>query len=122
MRPRGIPAENRASWNASSEASMPTASMRPRGIPAENSQRLDVWSSAHRSARFNEAAGNTRGKRRGLVPGSAATMFVEASMRPRGIPAENYNGYVAHMHCVDISFNEAAGNTRGKRRRSTCRA
>ena len=58
--------------------------MRPRGIPAENPNVVEMIG-------------------RSLI----------ASMRPRGIPAENVTGCWrwASSHG---SFNEAAGNTRGK--------
>ena len=44
-----------------------------------------------RFGRFNEAAGNTRGKRASSVSASSSD-YPDASMRPRGIPAENWGG------------------------------
>ena len=84
MRPRGIPAENAKNTSCTVVAFYRIASMRPRGIPAENAYSLRTSASVP-NLRFNEAAGNTRGKPD--RPGS--------SNRPAG-------------------FNEAAGNTRGK--------
>ena len=137
MRPRGIPAENARTLSCRVVRSW--ASMRPRGIPAENiiqttsgsvpNLRFNEAAGNTRgkhtggkrcwrrpSVCFNEAAGNTRGKRRLRSPGGHA---VPASMRPRGIPAENPR-VVDERGPGQSRFNEAAGNTRGKPPPSPC--
>ena len=107
--------------------------MRPRVIPAENpaEQRMETLS----AVRFNEAAGNPRGKRRdrSLSQFPSLDRFNEAagnprgkrcstnrhtssggaSMRPRVIPAENLL-HDGRRRCRRSGFNEAAGNPRGK--------
>ena len=184
MRPRGIPAENRessepptlphprfneAAGNTRGKPQGPeyrtrearSASMRPRGIPAEN-PRPSQWPTTG-PTRFNEAAGNTRGKPRGTsacgrqvrpgfneaagntrgkrgYPPPDRSPARPASMRPRGIPAENVQVKRKMKECPECAsmrprgipaengrsctaparprscFNEAAGNTRGKPR------
>ena len=83
--------------------------MRPRGIPAENSRSRSglPWG----RVRFNEAAGNTRGKRRRpRRPSASRAGFNEAAGNTRGkLSRENFHDYLDNYR-----FNEAAGNTRGK--------
>ena len=94
------------------------ASMRPRGIPAENLGGRRRSSTSTRPGGFNEAAGNTRGKPRprDCVYPHVCMGQPPASMRPRGIPAENATVVVESRTRTRarVRFNEAAGNTRGK--------
>ena len=84
MRPRELPAEDLGE-NTKARARI-EASMRPRELPAE-----DVWHYLDAQgvavpARFNEAAGVTRGRRQ---RNGTRRPSHPASMRPRELPAED---------------------------------
>ena len=83
MRPRGLPADD-AGGEEGLEARV-QASMRPRGLPADDVARL-----------------------RPVV----CRLLPVASMRPRGLPADDLQLDGAERQ-LQLSFNEAAGTTRG---------